>query len=41
MQRKTHSPELKAKVALEAVKELRTISELASAYDIHPTMITR
>jgi len=31
----------KARVALEAVKGERTVSELASAYSVHPTMIHR
>ena len=29
----------KARVALEAVKGERTVSELAAAYGVHPTMI--
>lgn len=37
--RKQHSPEFKAKVALEAVKGEQTVSELASRFGIHPTMI--
>lgn len=41
MQRKKYTPEFKAKIALEAIKELRTISELASLHSVHPTMITR
>ena len=30
--RKIHSPEFKAKVALEAIKEMKTASELDSQY---------
>ena len=41
MQRKTYSPELKAKIAVEAIRELRTVSELAAAYDVHPSVIKR
>lgn len=37
--RKNHSPEFKAKVALEALKGERTVSELASQFGVHPTMI--
>jgi len=37
--RKKHNPEFKAKVALEAVKGEHTISELASRFGVHPTMI--
>jgi len=37
--RKQYSPQFKAKVALEAVRGEKTISELASQYEVHPTMI--
>jgi transposase len=37
--RKQYSPQFKAKVALEAVREEKTISELASQYEVHPTVI--
>jgi transposase-like protein len=37
--RKQHSPEFKAKVALEALKGEKTVSELASHFGVHPTMI--
>ena len=37
--RKQHRPEFKAKVALEALKGEETISELASRFGVHPTMI--
>jgi putative transposase len=39
--RKRHSKEFKAKVALEAVKGLKTSSELASHYQVHPTQISQ
>jgi len=35
--RKQHSRELKAKVALEALREVKRTSELASRYKLHPT----
>lgn len=38
--RKRHSPEFKAKVAIEAVKELKTRNEIASEYEIHPVQIS-
>ena len=37
--RRNHSAKFKAKVALEAVKEEETASQLASRYGVHPTMI--
>jgi len=37
--RRKHSDEFKAKVALEAIKEVRTLSELSSLFGIHPTVI--
>lgn len=39
--RRVHPPALKTKVALEAIKEQKTIAELASLYSIHPTQITK
>jgi len=37
--RKQYSSQFNAKVALEAVRGEKTISELASQYEVHPTMI--
>jgi len=39
--RRIHPPAFKAKVALEAIKEQKTIAELASLYGVHPTQITK
>jgi transposase-like protein len=37
--RRNHDAAFKARVALEALKGERTASELAAAYEVHPTMI--
>jgi len=39
--RKNHSKEFKAKVALEAVKGVHSLSELAARYKVHPTQIAQ
>ena len=39
--RKRYPPSFKAKVAMEAIKEDRTTSELANAYKVHPDQIRR
>ena len=39
--RKSHSKEFKAKVALEAVKGVHSLGELASRHKVHPTQITQ
>ena len=39
--KKTFSPELKAKVALEAIKEILTVQQIASQYEIHPQQVGR
>ena len=38
-QRKQYSAAFKARVALEALKELKTVNELASTYGVHPTQM--
>ena len=38
--RRNHSPEFKAKVALEAAKGKYTLAELAKRFDVHPNQIT-
>ena len=38
--RKSFSAELMAKVALDAIKEEKTIAELSSQYEVHRTQIT-
>jgi transposase-like protein len=39
VKRQTYSAEFKSKVALEAIKEERTINEIASSYSIHPQLV--
>ena len=38
--RKRHSAEFKAKVALEAIKGVKTLQQLAKDFQVHPTQIT-
>jgi transposase len=40
-QRNHYSADLKARVALEAIKGQRTINEIASAYGVHPNLVTQ
>ena len=37
--RRKHTAEFKARVALEAIKGLKTLSEIAKEYEIHPVMV--
>ena len=39
--RKHHSNEFKARVALDAVKGIHSLGELAARYKIHPTQIAQ
>jgi putative transposase len=39
--KKTYSPDFKAKVALELLREEMTISQISSKYEVHPTQINR
>ena len=41
IQRKNHSDKFKAKVALEAAKELKTMSELSREFSVHPNQIAK
>ena len=40
MKRKRDNAEFKAKVALEAAKEIKTLNELASQYGVHAAQIS-
>ena len=39
--RRKHSAKLKAKAALEALKGLRPVNEIASDLDVHPGLVTQ
>ena len=38
--RRTHNPAFKAQVALAAIREDKTLSELAAQFELHPNQIT-
>lgn len=37
--RRTHDDNFKARISIEAIKEMKTIAEIASEYDIHPNQV--
>ena len=37
--RKVHTAEFKAKVGLEAVRGMKTISEIAQSFEVHPQLV--
>lgn len=37
--RMVHSPEFKAKVAMEALRGLKTLNEIGQAYSVHPRLV--
>jgi transposase-like protein len=39
--RRTHSPEFKARVAMEAISGRKTIQEIAADHDIHPIQVSQ
>ena len=39
--RKSYLPEFKAKVALEAIKGEKTVSQIASEFGVHPILVTK
>lgn len=38
--RKVHSASFKAKVALEAVREIKTLNEIGQEYGVHPVQVS-
>ena len=38
--RRRHEPEFKARVALEALKGVQTVQQIAKEFDIHPMQVT-
>jgi transposase len=38
--RRRHDPEFKARVALEALKGLKTVQQIAKDFDIHPVQVS-
>ena len=41
MEKKSQTAEFKAKIALEALKKLKMINQIASENDIHPSLVSR
>jgi transposase-like protein len=39
--RRIHSAEFKARVALEAIKGIKTVQEIAADNEVHPTQVTQ
>lgn len=40
MGRRKHSPDFKKKVALEAIREQKTISQIAKEFQVHPVQVS-
>jgi transposase len=38
--RRTHQPDFKARIALEAIKGLKPVSEIAKTHTIHPVQVS-
>ena len=39
--RKVHSSEFKGKVGLQAVREVKTVNEIAQQHGVHPAMVAQ
>ena len=37
--RRVHSPEFKGKVGLEAVRGVKTVTEIAQEFGVHPVLV--
>jgi putative transposase len=40
-ERRTHNPEFKARVAMEAISGRKTLQEIAADHAVHPTQVSR
>ena len=40
LKRRRHEPEFKARVALEALKGIQTVQQIAKDFDIHPVQVS-
>jgi transposase/putative transposase len=38
--RRRHDPEFKARVALEAIKGIKTVQQIAKDFDVHPVQVS-
>ena len=41
MKRRKFGPEIKKKIAIEAIREQRSINEIASSYEVHPAQVRK
>jgi len=41
MKRKTHSKQEKARIVLELLREEKTINQIATEYEVHPTQLSQ
>ena len=39
--RRKHSPEFKAQVGLEAIKGVKTVTEIAQEFEVHPVQVSQ
>jgi len=39
--RRNHSPEFKARIALEAIKGMKTVQQIAAENNLHPVQVTQ